>query len=132
MKKNVYLSGQFLIQLATGLYFALTGLMGIMGYDSGANQIFNSFNKLMGNSNYLPLIIAIVFLVAGLGLIGGLFVTNTNRMIYLIVFILWIVFIVMNYFTDNFMEPDLLPWLKDLSLQLIILAGLWNTTQKVK
>lgn len=132
MKKNVYLSGQILIQLATGLYFALTGLMGIMGYDSGTNQLFNSFNKLMGNSNYLPLIIAILFLVAGLGLVGGLFITIKNRLIYLIVFILWIVFIVMNYFTENFMKPDLLPWLKDLSLQLIILAGLWNTTQKIK
>lgn len=132
MKKNVYLSGQILIQLATGLYFALTGLMGIMGYDSGTNQLFNSFNKLMGNSNYLPLIIAILFLVAGLGLVGGLFITIKNRLIYLIVFILWIIFIVMNYFTENFMKPDLLPWLKDLSLQLIILAGLWNTTQKIK
>jgi len=132
MKKNVYLSGQFLIQLATGLYFALTGLLGIMGYNSGANQLFNDFNKLMGKNNYLPLIIAIVFLVAGLGLIGGLFITIKNRLIYLIVFVLWIVFIIMNYFTDNFMKPDLLPWLKDLSLQLIILAGLWNTTQKIK
>lgn len=132
MKKNVYFSGQFLIQLATGLYFGLSGLLGIMGYNSGVNQLFNDFNKMMGKNNYIPLIISILFLIAGLGLVFGLFFTINNRFVYFIVFILWIVFIVMNYFTENFLKPDLLPWLRDLSLQLIILAGLWNTTQKIK
>ena len=86
MRKNSYFSGQFLIQLATGLYFGLSGLLGIMGYDSGANQLFNGVNKLMGKSNYLPLIISIVLLLAGLGLVLGLFFVIKNRFIYFIVF----------------------------------------------
>lgn len=131
MKKNITLSGQFLIQLATGLYFGLNGLLGIIGFDSGVNQVFNSINKMAGKNPYIPLIISIIFLLAGIGLVFGLFFSVKNRFLYFIVFVLWIIYIVMNYFTDNFMQPDLLVWLKDLSIQLIILAGLWSTTQKI-
>lgn len=132
MKKNNYLSGQFLIQLATGLYFGLNGLLGIMGFNSGTNQLFNDINKLVGRSNnYLPLIISILFLLAGIGLILGLFFVVKNRFIYFIVFVLWLLYIVMNFFMENFLEPDLIVWLRDFSLQLIILAGLFNTTQKI-
>ncbi|QEN05490.1 hypothetical protein EW093_12450 [Thiospirochaeta perfilievii] len=132
MKKNGYLSGQFLIQLAIGLYFALSGLLGIMGYNQGVNQLFNGINKLTGTTNYLPLIISILFALAGSGMILGLFLSIKNSFIYFVVFVLWIVYIIMNFFTDNFIKPNLLIWLKDLSLQLIILAGLWNTTQRIK
>lgn len=130
MKKNVYVSGQFLTQLATGLYFTLSGLLGIMGYNSGANQLVNDFNKLMGKNSYLPVIISILFLLVGLGLIVGVFVAIKNKSVYFIAFVLWIIYIVMTLFTDNFLEPELLPWLKELSLQLLILAGLWKITQK--
>ncbi len=130
MKKNEYLSARILIQIATGLYFTMNGLLGIMGYNSGANQFFNDVNKMFGKSNYLPLIISIVFLISGIGLLTGIFVSGKNRIINFAVFVLWIVYIIINYFTDNFMEPDLLPWLKNLSVELIILAGLWGSTQK--
>lgn len=132
MRKNSYMSAQYPIQIAIGLYFFISGLLGIMGYNSGTNQIMNNLNSIMGRSNYIPLIISICFLISGLTLVIGLFITLRDRFIFFIIFILWIVYIVLNYFTDNFLEPGLLPWIKELSLQLIILAGLWNTTQKIK
>ncbi|MGL1890354.1 MAG: hypothetical protein OCD02_01955 [Spirochaetaceae bacterium] len=131
MKKN--LSSSFLIQIAIGLYFTLSGLLGLMGYNSGTNQLIKDVNNFLGRSNnYLPLIISICFLVSGLALLAGVLLSFKKPVVFLVIFILWIVYIVMNYFMNNFLEPDLLPWLRDLSLQVIILAGLWGTTLKVK
>lgn len=129
-KKNSYLSSLFMVQLAIGIYFFISGLLGIIGYNSGANQLLNDVNKLLGKSNYLPLIISITFLVVGLFLIVALFFTLKNRTIYFIVFVIWIVYIVYRFFTNSFMEPELLVWLRDLTRELIILSGLWAIGQK--
>lgn len=129
-KKNSYLSGLYMVQLAIGIYFFISGLLGIMGYNSGTNQLFNDVNKLLGKSNYLPLIISISFLVVGLFLVVSLFLTIKSSSVYLVVFIIWIVYIVYKFFTNSFMEPELLVWLKNLSRELIILSGLWAIGQK--
>lgn len=129
MKKNI--SNSFLIQLAIGLYFTLSGLLGLIGYNSGTNQLVKDFNSFVGRSNnYIPLIIAICFLVAGLALLAGVILSFKNPIVFFVIFLLWVAFIVMNFFMDNFLKPDFLPWLKDLSLQVVILAGLWGTTSK--
>ncbi|MBN2618296.1 MAG: hypothetical protein JXR64_08310 [Spirochaetales bacterium] len=125
-----YISSQLLIQLTIGIYFFISGLLGIMGYNSGMNQVFNDVNKLMGKNNYLPLIISIVFLVAGLFLLLASIIRINNRFIYFAIFALWIVYIIYSYFTNNFIEPELLVWLKNLSREVIILAGLWFSTQR--
>ena len=126
MKRNNNLSGQYLIQLTIGLYFSITGLLGVMGYNSGVNQIFNGVNKLLGNNHYIPLIISITMMVCGLFLIGVLFFSVKNRTIYILILILWIVYTIYQYFTGNFMKPELLVWIQNLSKDLIILAGLWG------
>lgn len=130
MKKSK-ISNNFFIQLTIGLYFAVTGLLGLMGYDSGVSGALNNLNKAVGNKpDYFPLILSICFILCGAVLIIGLVTIIRNPLIYLAVFVLWVMYIIMILFTDNFMEPDFLPWFKDLSLQLIILAGLWTAVKK--
>lgn len=126
MKRNNNLSGQYLIQLTIGLYFSITGLLGVMGYNSGVNQIFNGVNKLLGNNHYIPLIISITMMVCGLFLIGVLFFSVKSRIIYILILILWLLYTISEYFTGNFMKPELLVWVQSLSKDLIILAGLWG------
>lgn len=131
MKRNYNISSFLLLQLAIGLYFCLKGLLGIIGFNSGVvEQAVNEFNKLMGNNNYLPLIISLCFLLAGLALLSGVIFGFRHRVIFFVVLILWIVNIVVNYFINNLLQPELLVWLKNLSFELIILAGLWSITQK--
>ncbi len=130
MKKNYQLSSIIFIQLAIGLYFSITGLLGIIGFNSGTNQLVNDFNKLVGKSNYLPLIISIIFLISGLILITGIVLNFKNRVIFYFIVILWGLYIVSNFITSNFLKPDLLLWLKGFSYQLIIIAGLWSCAQR--
>lgn len=130
MKKNNNFSSILLVQLAIGFYMGITGLLGIMGYNSGANQLLNDVNKLMGKSNYLPLIISIAFLVLGLALVIGVIVNLKNKFLYYTIFILWIVYIVITFFTNEFLKPEVIVWLKNLSSPLIVLAGLWAISQR--
>ncbi len=130
MKKS-YISNNFLIQLAIGLYFSVTGLLGIMGYDAGASGLLNDLNKAIGNKpDYFPIVLSICFILCGAALILGLVMTIKSPIIYLAIFVLWGIYIVITLFTENFMEPDFLPWLKELSLQLVIFAGLWTAVKK--
>ena len=129
MKKSNLISS-FLIQLSIGGYFFISGLLGIIGHNSGGNQLMMDIGKVFGKSNYLPLIIAICFLVSGMYLVLGLFLPIKQTFITLIVLAIWVIYIFINYFTDNFLKPDLLPWLRDVFKQLIILAGLWSVSNK--
>lgn len=129
MKKNTF-SAVLLIQIAIGFYFGITGLLGVMGYNSGTNQLINDVNKLMGKTNYLPLIISILFLLVGVALIVGVVANIKNRFFYYTIFILWIVYIIITFFTNDFLKPETLVWLKNLSSELIVLAGLWATSQR--
>lgn len=130
MKKHYHISSLLLIQLAIGLYFSISGLLGIIGYNSGMNQVARDIGRLLGNNSYVPLIISICFLLSGLILFAGVLFTIKTRFMYFVILILWTVYIVINFFTDNFLKPEALYWLKDLSLQLIILTGLWGIFQK--
>ncbi len=130
MKKHYNISSLLLIQLTIGLYFSISGLLGIIGYNSGMNQVARDIGKLLGNNSYIPLIISICFLLAGLILFAGVLFTIKTRFMYFIILTLWVIYIIINFFTDNFLEPEALYWLKDLSLQLIILSGLWGIFQK--
>lgn len=130
MKNKNYISSQYLIQLTIGLYFFISGLLGIIGYNSGANQLLNNVNKLMGKSSYLPLIISICFLISGSILVIGLFLSLKNSAIYYVVLVLWIVYTIFSLFTDNFLKPELLIWIKELTLSLVILSGLLSSVMR--
>ncbi|OQY39844.1 MAG: hypothetical protein B6229_03000 [Spirochaetaceae bacterium 4572_7] len=130
MKKSHNISNILLIQIVTGIYFAISGLLGVMGFYSGSNQFFDDIYKLIGRNNYMPLIISIVFMLAGLVLISDVFLNMKNRIVYYVILILWITFVIMSSFTDNFLKPDTLLWAKELALNSIILTSLWASSQR--
>ncbi len=130
MRRKYQISNMFLLQLAIGLYFSVAGILEILGFNSDVNQAVQGISKLFGKSNYLPLIVAICLLITGLILLFGVVIPLKIRVIYSVILVLWIVYIIVNYFTDGFLKPNFIHWLKDLSYQLIILAGLWNIAQK--
>lgn len=130
MKRSYNISSFLLLQITIGIYFSVKGLIEIIGFNSGVvEQAISSINKLAGKSNYWPLVIAIVFLVAGIALISGVIFSIRKRLIYFIILVLWIIFIVNGYFVNNFLKGGTLVWIREISLQLVILSGLWGITQ---
>ena len=126
-------SAMFLIQLFIGIFFAASAVIILSGYNSAGNQFMRGVSRLFGKSNYWGLTIAIVQLLSGIILILGLFVSMQQKPMFIAAFaimVLWGINIVMIFFLDSFMKPDFLNWIKDLSLQLVILAGLWGVVRQ--
>lgn len=124
----------FLLQIAVGLFFLLMGLKGIINYDSYGSQATRFVNDLFGNNNnIINIIVSIGALISGVIILGGLFIPlkNSTLMIAtLVVFIFWALKIVYFYVANNLMEPDLLTWLQNLSLQFVILMSVWIINRK--
>ncbi|MDX9800709.1 MAG: hypothetical protein RBT69_05160 [Spirochaetia bacterium] len=122
-------SGMFFLQLFIGIYFAVSAFIILSGYNSAGNQFMRGVGKLFGHNSYWGLAIAIIQLIAGIVLILGLFISMQQKSMFFAGFailVMWGINIAVLYFFDSFMQPGLLIWLKDLSLQMIILAGLWG------
>ncbi len=124
----------FLLQIAVGLFFLLMGLKGIINYDSAGSQVTRFFNDILGsNDSIINIIVSIGALVSGIIILGGLFIPlkNSTLMIAtLVVFIFWALKIVYFYVANNLMEPDLITWLQNLSLQFVILMSVWIINRK--
>ncbi len=110
------------------------GLQGIINYDSYGSQATRFVNNLVGNnSNLINIIVSIGALVSGIIILGGLFIPlkNSTLMIAtLLVFIFWAAKIAYFYVANNLMEPNLLTWLQNLSLQFVILMSVWIINRK--
>jgi uncharacterized membrane protein YphA (DoxX/SURF4 family) len=121
------------LQLSLALMFITFGLVGIINYNSDLANFGRSVNKLFGqNNDIIPILFAVLELVAGVLLLASLFSGLPSRFLsiaLLVIFIFWIVYIVMNYFMEGFGEPDFLIWLRNLSPQLVTLSGLWIITR---
>jgi uncharacterized membrane protein YphA (DoxX/SURF4 family) len=124
----------FLLQIAVGLFFLIMGLQGLINYDSFGSQAGRMFNDLLGNdNNIINIIISIAALVSGIIILGGLFIPlkNSTLMIAtLIVFIFWAVKIAFFYVVNNLMEPNLLTWLQNISLDFVVLMSVWIINRK--
>lgn len=118
------LSSVFFLQLVIGVFFLVLGILGVQGHDSTLSEI----KRALGRNDSFQTITAIVELVAGIILLVGLFVSisgDLQRLVSLVLFCLWALILVINYFVNNFAEPDFLPWLRGLSLNSVVLVGLW-------
>ncbi|MCK5673066.1 MAG: hypothetical protein KAH95_06805 [Spirochaetales bacterium] len=124
----------FLLQIAVGLFFLLMGLKGIINYDSVGSQMSRVFNDILGsNNNLINIVISISALISGVIILGGLLVPlkNSTLMIAtLIVFIFWALKIAYFYVVNNLMEPDMITWLHNLSLDFVILMSVWIINRK--
>ncbi len=133
MKGKSSISSVFLLQIFIGLFFALSGLIYLTGYNTAGSQFMRGVGKLFGKNEIWTLVIALVQLFAGLVLLVGIFIRTNQRSLFLAsltITILWIANIILLYFTDSFLKPSLMVWLRDLSVQMIILSGLWGVTRQ--
>ncbi len=134
MSAKKYQGSYFLLQIAVGIFFLLLGLQGIMHYNSDISGLGRALAKTFGGKvNYISITIAVLELISGVIILGGLFVPMKNSTLMiasLAVFIFWAVRIAYFFFVNNFTEPDLLTWLQRLSLDCVVLMSVWIIQRK--
>ena len=122
-------SGVFFLQLAVSLVLIVSGLLGIMSYNSTIGEVTRAFSRAFGGRNdLLNIIVSVAELGAGVILLVGLFLIVRNRTLFyatMLVFVLWMVRVLYYYVLNGFLQPDLLVWLHNLSPDLIVLSSLW-------
>ena len=131
-ERNSY-GSVFFLQIFIALFFALSGLLYLTGYNTAGSQFIRGVGKLFGKNDLWRVIIALIQLFSGLILFVGTFIRSNQKSLFfasLTITILWIVNIVMQYFMETFLHPSLMIWLRDLSMQMIILSGLWAITRQ--
>lgn len=117
-----------LLQISVGVFFAISGIQGIVYADSTLGRIVSGVQGLFGRDSTLNVIISVVLLVAGILLIVGLFLSlkrNVQVTIGIILMALWGLNMINVYLLGGIAEPNLLTWLKALAGDLIILVALW-------
>lgn len=136
MKQNQinFGSGNFLLPLALGLYFFAVGILGLMGQNSFGGKAASFLNGLTGSSGSLiATITAVASLVAGvILLIGpfGLIHQGFRPLFMIIILVLWVIKSVYELFiAQRPFDPQALVWLRDLALDLVILAALWQVRE---
>ena len=119
------LSAMWLIQLFIGIFLLASGLL----FLTGNSEVAKGLSKMVGKNNTWALIIAIVELISGIILLVGLFVGAQPKWMFLacaIIFILWSINILSGFFFNGFVKPNFMVWIRNLSLQLVVLSGLWG------
>ncbi|WP_028972659.1 hypothetical protein [Spirochaeta cellobiosiphila] len=137
MKSTSRFGSLMILQIALGVFIFILGLNGIIHYNSTFSEASRAVSQLFGggNNQTLNLIVAVVELIAGVILVGGVFLPIDSKALFFagfIVFILWALRIVMFSFLDGFLKPDLLPWLQSLALDVVVLVGLWSVSTSYK
>ncbi len=73
MSSRKYQGSYFLLQIAVGVFFLLLGLQGIMHYNSDISGLGRALAKTFGGKiNYISITIAVLELVSGVIILGGL------------------------------------------------------------
>ncbi len=124
------LDGGILVQLALGLYLLVLGIQGITNYNSVLGKVGRAFGNEF--AAVINIIIAVLLLIGGIFLLLEFFVNlgSISSLVLTILFIVWIVYIVyaniyLGFIARNFrFVPDFISWLKEFSLNLLVLAGL--------
>jgi hypothetical protein len=122
----------FLLQLAVGLFFLLTGILGLIDYDSTLSQMGRGFGRMFGNNTQIiQLAIFIVYVISGVILVGSLFISIDARYFFvacLAIMIIWGIKMVVAFILNDFLKPNFIQWLLPLSHDLIILTALWSVS----
>ncbi|MCL2706152.1 MAG: hypothetical protein FWE72_08095 [Spirochaetaceae bacterium] len=119
------LSAMWLIQLFIGIFLIATGLL----FLTGNSEVAKGMSKMLGKNNTWGILIAIIELISGFILLVGLFIGAQQKWMFLAcvaIFVLWSINILSVYFFNGFFKPNFMVWIRDLSLHLIVLSGLWG------
>jgi hypothetical protein len=114
----------FFLQLFLGVFFLVLGISNLTHYNSGLSE----FKRAFGNNDTLSVIMAVIEIVMGAFLVLGLFVsasTDMTKLLGLVLFVLWALYMVVTFIVQDFLKPSLLPWLYQVSWNAIILISLW-------
>jgi hypothetical protein len=128
-KRSTSFDSVIVLQIVVAVFLFTLGLIGLIGWNSNLSEFGRGLNRLFGRANDpFNLIVAILELASGVVVIGGLFVTASNRLLYVLTFviaILWVVEIIIEFFAQSPFEPNFIVWLNRLAADVITLGALW-------
>ena len=124
--------GRVILQIAVGLMLSVAGIWALQGGGDAASSAIKGI--FAGDvRNILVIVFAVIEIIAGILLIVGLFVPNSmasfNKILLLIIIIVWIVAIVLIDFLGNggifhSGSRNFLSWLYQFANHLIVLGAL--------
>ena len=118
-----------ILQILVALLLLTFGLDALTGYNSTGAELMRTVNKAFGGSNnILPIIFAVIEIVVGALLILEFFMPVTTKFVFIgmiVICVVWIITIVMRFISNGFLEPNFITWLRELSVQLILLTSFW-------
>lgn len=121
--------GSIILQVGLSLYLIVSGIIGIQ---TGSNEGLNALKSLIGQNTFLPVVMAVCQLVAGILLLINVFniqgFGTFLNIALLVIIVFWCIYIVL-YDLGNLSAAfrsgrAFLDWLRNLTPDLIILGGL--------
>jgi uncharacterized membrane protein YphA (DoxX/SURF4 family) len=118
-----------ILQVLVALLLLTFGIDALTAHNSAGQEFVRSVNRAFGgNNNIVPLIIAVLEIVVGALLLMEFFVPVATKFVFIgmvIICIVWIISIIMPFFMNRFLDPNFISWLRDLSVELVLLTCFW-------
>ena len=118
-------SAMWLIQLFIGIFLVASGIL----YLTGSSEVARGLAKAFGKNTTWTTVLAVVELISGIILLAGLFIGAQVKWMFLaclVIFIIWSINILSGFVFNGFLKPNFFAWLKDISLYLVVLSGLFG------
>lgn len=132
-KKTSFLSSSTLLALAVGLFLILSGAQSLIDLNSPAAKAAQGLGKLFGadqTATILTVVFAILKIASGAVLaVGpfGLLTMPIRKLAFWIIVGFWAVFTVyVSFLGAPLLKPTPMLWVQTLSLNVAILAAVWQ------
>lgn len=132
-KKNTVFSSTTLLAVAVGLFLLLSGAQTLVDLDSPVAKAAQGLGKLFGADQtgaVLTIVFAVLKIASGVVLIAGPFGLLTSGLRVLAFWVIVGFWAVLTVWTSFFAVPLLKPtpmlWVQNLSLNVAVLAALWQ------
>ena len=116
----------FFLQLCLGVFFLVLGITDLTNYNHP--DLLSQVGRAFGKNETLALAMAVVEIVMGAVLALGLFLSasaDLTRLLGIALFLLWALYMVVAFFVQDLLKPNLLTWLYRVSWNAVILISLW-------
>lgn len=127
-KKTSFLSSTTLLALAVGVFLLLSGVQTLIDLNSPMGKVGSFFADQ--TSNVIIIVIAVLKIASGAVLaLGpfGLLTAGIQKLAFWIVICFWAAFTVyVSFFGGPILKPTPMLWIQTLSLNLAILAAVWQ------
>ena len=135
------MSDRFTLSFTTFLAWAIaawsiiSGILGIMAWDSDSARFGRNVAQFFGQANSpTVLVIAILQIIAGLVLLVaslGVLKPNLSSLAIILVAAFWLIRGFIALFVERkALKPSSLEWCRDLAWYLILVLAVWQTRQK--